>query len=116
MSAIRHGAIDCDVHVEPPSMNALLGYIDPYWHELIRSGRLGVGHRLYPASEPMSARPEARAAGSFPPHTYEELRAQLLDPYAPHAVILTCVATFQGSRNPYFEAAVTTAVNNWMRD
>ena len=116
MSAIRHGAIDCDVHVEPPSMNALLGYIDPYWHELIRSGRLGVGHRLYPASEPMSARPEARAAGSFPPHTYEELRAQLLDPYAPHAVILTCVATFQGSRNPYFEAALTTAVNNWLRD
>src|SRR5207245_6543692 len=70
----------------------------------------------YPVSEPMSARPEARAAGSFPPHTYEELRAQLLDPYQPLAVILTCVATFQGSRNPYFEAAMTTAVNNWMRD
>ena len=31
-------------------------------------------------------------------------------------MILTCVATFQGSRNPYFEAAITTAVNNWMRD
>jgi uncharacterized protein len=116
MSPIKHGAIDCDVHVEPPSMNALLGYIDPYWHELIRSGRLGVGHRLYPDSEPMSARPEARAAGSFPPHSYEELCAQFLDPYEPLAAILTCVATFQGSRNPYFEAAITTAVNNWMRD
>src|SRR5215831_5057161 len=115
MSSIKSGAIDCDVHVEPPSMDALLGYIDPYWHELIRSGHLGVGHRLYPVSEPMSARPEARAAGSFPPHTYQELRAQLLDPYQPLAVILTCVATFQGSRNPYFEAAMTTAVNNWMR-
>ncbi|HEY7261144.1 MAG TPA: hypothetical protein VH589_06620 [Trebonia sp.] len=74
MSSIKSGAIDCDVHVEPPSMDALLGYIDPYWHELIRSGHLGVGHRLYPVSEPMSARPEARAAGSFPPHTYQELR------------------------------------------
>ena len=31
-------------------------------------------------------------------------------------MILTCVATFQGSRNPYFEAAMTTAVNNWTRD
>ena len=72
------GAIDCDVHVEPPSMDALLGYIDPYWHELIRSAHLGVGHRLYPESEPMSARPQARAAGSFPPRSYEELRAQLL--------------------------------------
>ena len=116
MSPIRPGAIDCDVHVEPPSMDALLGYIDPYWHELIRSAHLGVGHRLYPESEPRSARPEARAAGSFPPHSYQELRAQLLEPYAPRAVILTCVATFAGSRNPYFEAAMTTAVNNWLRD
>jgi predicted TIM-barrel fold metal-dependent hydrolase len=115
MSAIRSGAIDCDVHVEPPSMDVLLGYIDPYWHEFITEGYLGIGHRLYPESEPLSARPEARAAGSFPPHTYEDLRAQVLDPYQPLAVILTCVATFQGSRNPYFEAAMTTAVNNWMR-
>ena len=115
MSAIESGAIDCDVHVEPPSMDALLGYIAPYWHEFIRGGRLGVGHRLYPESEPMSARPEARATGSFPPHTYDELRAQLLDPYQPVAAILTCVATFQGSRNPYFEAAMTTAINTWMR-
>src|SRR5215475_410233 len=116
MSAIEPGAIDCDVHVEPPSMDVLLRYIPPYWHEFIRGGYLGVGHRLYPESEPMSARPEARATGSFPPHTYEELRAQLLDPYQPVAVILTCVATFQGSRNPYFEAAMTAAVNDWMRE
>ena len=97
-------------------MDELLGYIDPYWHELIRSAHLGVGHRLYPESEPMSARPQARAAGSFPPRSYEELRAQLLEPHAPRAVILTCVATFAGSRNPYFEAAMTTAVNNWLAD
>jgi predicted TIM-barrel fold metal-dependent hydrolase len=115
VSPIESGAIDCDVHVEPPSMDALLRYIDPYWHEFIRSAHLGTGHRLYPESEPMSARAEARAAGSFPPHTYEELRAQLLEPHAPLAVILTCVATFQGSRNPYFESAMTTAVNDWMR-
>jgi hypothetical protein len=25
------------------------------------------------------------------------------------------VATFQGSRNPYFEAAMTTAINDWVR-
>src|ERR1700756_2267506 len=116
MSPIKTGAIDCDVHVEPPSMDALLGYIPPAWHGSTRRGPLGVRHRLHQESEPMSARPEARAAGSFPPHTYEELRAQLLDPYQPLAVILTCVATFQGSRNPYFEAALTTAVNNWLRD
>lgn len=115
MSAIESGAIDCDVHVEPPSMGRLLDHIDPYWHELIRSGNLGVGHRLYPESEPMSARPEARAAGSFPPHTYDELRAQFLEPHQPLAAILTCVATFRGSRNPYFEAAMATAVNEWMR-
>ena len=67
MSPIKTGAIDCDVHVEPPSMDALLGYIDPYWHEFIRSGHLGVRHRLYPESEPMSARPEARGAAGVRP-------------------------------------------------
>ena len=46
MSSIKPGAIDCDVHVEPPSMDVLLGYIDPYWHEFIRSAHLGVRHRL----------------------------------------------------------------------
>src|ERR1700734_2230811 len=64
----------------------------------------------------MSARPQARAAGSFPPHSYAELRAQFLEPAQPSAAILSCVATFQGSRNPYFESALTTAVNNWRRD
>jgi uncharacterized protein len=97
-------------------MERLLGYIAPYWHELIRGGQLGIGHRLYPQSEPMSARAEARASGSFPPHSYDELRAQLLDPYKPLAVILTCVASFQGSRNPYFEAALTTAINSWITE
>lgn len=48
MSPIQPGAIDCDVHVEPPSMDTLLPYIAPYWHEFIRSGHLGVAHRLYP--------------------------------------------------------------------
>jgi hypothetical protein len=116
MSVIQSGAIDCDVHVEPSSIRVLLPYIDPYWHEFIRSARLGVGHRLYPDSEPMAARREARATGSFPPHTYEELRAQLLDPYRPRAAVLTCVATFQGTRNPYFEAALARAVNEWLRE
>ncbi len=66
MSPIKPGAIDCDVHVEPPSMDALLGYIDPYWHEFIRSGHLGVRHRLYPESEPMSARPGGPRGGQLP--------------------------------------------------
>jgi len=116
MSAIAHGAIDCDVHVEPESMAVLLPYLDPYWHEYIRGGRIGIGHRLYPASEALSARPEARAAGSFPPADYSTLRTQLLEPYEPRAVVLTCVASFQAGRNPYYETAITRAINDWMRE
>jgi predicted TIM-barrel fold metal-dependent hydrolase len=115
VSAIEHGAIDCDVHVEPPSMDALLEYLDPYWHEYIWGGRIGIGHGLYPPAETLSARSEARAAGSFPPRSYEALRSELLDPYRPRAVVLTCVASFQAGRNPYYEAAITRAINEWMR-
>ena len=39
MSPIESGAIDCDVHVEPPSADVLLGYIPPCWHGFIRGGR-----------------------------------------------------------------------------
>jgi predicted TIM-barrel fold metal-dependent hydrolase len=117
VSEIQRDAIDTDVHVEPQSMDTLLKWIDPYWYEYIRGGRIGVGHRLYPAIERMSARPEARAAsGGLPPATYDELNSQLLTPYEPRAVILNCLAVFQAGRNPYYETAIARAVNEWIRE
>lgn len=118
MSAILRGAIDCDVHVEPPSINDVKRYLSGYWLEYLRgAGRVQLSSALlYPANVPLSARPEAREAGTFPPRDYESLRAQLLAPYEPELVILNPLATFLAGRNPYYQAAITTAMNEWVRD
>jgi predicted TIM-barrel fold metal-dependent hydrolase len=112
---ILRGAVDCDVHCQPSSISELLAYLDPYWHEYIRGGRLGVGS-YYPPYQPTSARPEARAAGAFPPQHLSALREQLLDPYQARLAILNCVLTFNESRNPYYQVAMARAVNEWVRE
>jgi len=114
---IVRGAIDCDVHVEPASLATLHGYFSSYWHDYFRGASLQLSSsRLYPPNAPTSARQEARDAGSFPPHTLEELSAQLLVPYEPEAVILNCVAPFLAGKNPYYQEVVCHAVNEWIRD
>jgi predicted TIM-barrel fold metal-dependent hydrolase len=112
---ILEGAVDCDVHCQPASILDLLPYLDPYWHEYIRGGRLQIGS-YYPAYQPTSARPEARAGGAFPPQDVKALQEQLLDPYQPRAAILNCVLTFNESRNPYYQVAMAKAVNDWVRE
>lgn len=116
MSEILRGAIDTDVHCEPTSMGVLHQYFDAYWHEYIRGGRIGIAHSFYPPDKKMSARPEVREAGAFPAGTYEALKEQFLDPYDPEYAVLNCLAAFQASRNPYYDAALTRALNEWIRD
>jgi len=115
LSDIVPGAIDTDVHVEPPSIDVLRKYLSGYWLEYIRGARASLGS-VYPPAVPTSARAEARAAGTFPPRDYEALKAQVLDPYEPRAVILNSVSTFVANPNPYYQAAICRAVNEWMRD
>ena len=56
MSEIVHGAIDTDVHVEPPSIDALKPYLSGYWLEYIRGASSQLGDRLPTES------PDERAA------------------------------------------------------
>lgn len=115
MTDLVSGAVDTDVHVEPPSIDALKPYLSGYWLEFIRGARSQLG-TVYPPSLPTSARPEARAAGTFPPRSYEALKAQLLDPYQPRYAVLTSLTSFTSGWNPYYEAAIARATNEWMRD
>lgn len=119
MNGIVRGAVDCDVHVEPASFVALHPYLERYWIDYFHSaGFMGGGLTLgnvYPPNNPISARAEVRAAGSFPPREYATLKAQLLDVYEPRHVIVNSVSHFLANQNPYFQAALTTAVNRWMR-
>ena len=62
MSEIVHGAIDTDVHVEPPSIDSLKPYLSGYWLEYIRGARSSlVALRLPPWS--LSDERRSRGAG-----------------------------------------------------
>jgi len=99
-------AIDCDVHVAPASYDALFPYLSEYWRQYITEAGIrlnGVAH-AYP-----------RGVAPAAPSSYDELASGVLDRApAPRAVVLNCVTGFETHRNPYFAAAVASALNDWM--
>jgi predicted TIM-barrel fold metal-dependent hydrolase len=115
VTQIATGAVDCDVHVEPASIETLHPFLSSYWLEYLRGSRLQLGS-VYPPSIPTSARPEAREAGTFPPRDFAALKAQVLDRYQPEVVILNSVSMFISGYNPYYQATLATALNEWLRD
>jgi uncharacterized protein len=100
------GAIDCDVHVAPESIDALLPYMDDYWRDYVANAGLMLSPNLtgsYPATAPA------------PPHDVDALRREVLDPSGVRHAVLTCLSAFDASRNGYYEAALCTAINDWLR-
>jgi predicted TIM-barrel fold metal-dependent hydrolase len=99
--------VDTDVHYAPSSLDELTPYLDPYWRTYIRDG----GVALSPTQ-----------GGAYPPpamlcdepRSVEDLRTGLLDPTGVRAAVLNCTASFHCNRNPYFEAALTRAINEWL--
>lgn len=120
MSA-RHepGAVDCDVHVAPAAYSDLLPYLSDYWRQYISEAAIrlaGVGH-AYPPGAPVTATRTAREKGwATPPSTYEQLAERYLDVAQPERAVLTCISAFDSHRNPYFSAAVASAINDWLRE
>jgi predicted TIM-barrel fold metal-dependent hydrolase len=100
-------AIDCDVHCAPASYDALLPYLSDYWRQYIAEAGIrltGVAH-AYPSGVAAPA-----------PSTYQTLVERVLDEAGPRFVVLNCLTGFETHRNPYFSAAVASAVNDWMRE
>ncbi|MEU3274944.1 amidohydrolase family protein [Saccharomonospora sp. NPDC006951] len=100
------GGIDTDLHCAPASLADLEPYFDRYWRSYIEDANLGLSPSAggaYPPGAPTTGRavngPDALR------HRVDDLR------YA----VLTCVTPFDVSRNPYFEAALASAVNDWVR-
>ena len=61
------GAIDCDLHVAVPGMQALLPYMSQAWRELITSrGTDGLELASYPPGAPLSCRPDWRPPTARP--------------------------------------------------
>jgi len=98
--------IDTDVHCAPASFEALFPYLDAYWREYITGGTVRIGPALggqYPMGAPTT--------GGAPPATVEALRERVSG-----FAILTCLSAFDANRNPYYEAALTRAINEWLRE
>jgi uncharacterized protein len=109
--------VDTDVHCAPRTFDELSDVLDPYWQSYLVESGLSLSPSqggAYPPMAPTSATPAARAAGTFPPSTLEELRAQVLDPGPRRTALLNCTVSFHCNRNPYYEAALTRAVNDWL--
>lgn len=100
--------VDAEVHCGPASIRALQPYLENYWRNYITDGELGLTgmRRAYPAQAATTHGPD--------PTTVEELHTGW-----PHDEgtlgILACTTSFGANRNPYYEAAFTRAVNDWMR-
>ena len=111
------GVIDADVHCAPADFGALEPYLDDYWRSYLLDGSQRINQTqggAYPPLAPTTATPAAREAGAVPPHSVDELRGGLLDPRGLGAAVLNCTTSFGCNRNPYYEAALTRAINDWL--
>jgi predicted TIM-barrel fold metal-dependent hydrolase len=100
--------IDCDVHCAPSSLDALAPYLSEYWREYTTTAgiRLTGMSNAYP--------PRAPTSGGAVPADYNALRESLLAGAQPRHAVLTCLTICEAHRNPYYQAALASAVNDWL--
>src|SRR6185312_14618793 len=100
------GAIDVDVHVAPASIDALTPHMDDYWRDYLANAGLVLSPHVGGSYPPGAPRP---------PGDLGALREQVLDPWRLSHAVLTCLTAFDASRNGYYEAALCSAINDWLR-
>ncbi len=98
----RVRTVDADVHCAPPALDTLLPYLDPYWRRYVADAGISLSPHQGGAY-PIGIRP-----GGTPAHEPAEL---LIDT---DAALLSCTTSFHCNRNPYYEAALCRAVNDWL--
>jgi len=105
----RVGTIDTDVHCAPTALSDLSGHLDPYWRGYVAEGGIALSPTQGGAYPPLASTTAAAA-----PTSAAQLRDEVLDPQALHRAVLNCTTSFHCNRNPYYEAALTRAVNDWL--
>ena len=102
--------IDCDVHCAPASLATLAPYLSDYWREYTQTAgiRLVGMANAYP--------PRAPTTGDAVPADYDSLSRQLLHEDGPRHLVLNCLTICEAHRNPYYQAALASALNDWMRE
>lgn len=117
MRQTTRGAIDCDVHVSPSSVGALLPYCDGYWADQFRMrgiDRLDYSLTAYPPNAPFSARPDWRPKQGVPGSDLGLMRAHL-DRFGLRAAIAQCLHGSMALHSEDMAAAFCRAINDWIR-
>jgi uncharacterized protein len=105
--------VDVDVHVAPLSVDPLLEHMEPYWADYVGNAELRLSPTMNGLYPPVAFLPgEAEGAVTPVPSSLEELRAGLGDD---RVAVLTCLTPFDTSHNVYYEAALCSGVNDWLR-
>ena len=101
--------IDCDVHCAPTSLATLAPYLSDYWREYTSTAgiRFSGMSNAYP--------PNAPTTGGPAPGDYDALASALFADGGPRHAILNCVTICEAHRNPYYQAALASALNDWIR-
>ena len=108
------GTIDCDVHPNVPSLQALLPHLDEHWQETVTArGMDELNSISYPANSPLTARPDWRPAKGKPAATLAQVRAEHLDAFGVQTAILNPLYGVQLLFSDDMAAAFARAVNRW---
>jgi len=103
--------IDCDVHNDIPSVEALFPYLPDYWIEHITNTLFkGPTEQVYPPGSPIAARPET---GSPPGSDRSLLAKHVLDEPKADVAILNCLYAVDSLHNPDAAMALASAINDW---
>ena len=107
--------IDCDVHANVPSMQALLPYLDEQWRDsVIDRGLNSLDSISYPPNAPLTARADWRGKAGEPPNTLDMLRTRALDRWNIEVAICNCLYGVQLLFSEDMAAAFARAVNDWV--
>jgi predicted TIM-barrel fold metal-dependent hydrolase len=112
---VHSSAIDCDVHANVPSMQALLPYLDEQWRDsVIDRGLNSLESISYPPNAPLTARADWRGKAGEPPNTLDKLRTHALDRWNIDIAICNCLYGVQLLFSEDMAAAFAKAVNDWV--
>jgi predicted TIM-barrel fold metal-dependent hydrolase len=107
--------IDCDIHPAVPGLSSLAPYLSDHWRATISESGLNDTELVsYPASSPLTARPDWRPSAGKPGASLERIRAEALDPFNTSIAICNCLYGVQAMFNEDMAAAFASAVNLWM--
>jgi predicted TIM-barrel fold metal-dependent hydrolase len=108
--------IDCDVHANVPSLDALFKYQASHWVEFARErGWKGpVVAVAYPPGAETTARDEWRPANGLPSTDVSMLQSHILDPWKVETAILNCYYAVDSLRHPDWAIALASSVNDWI--